>query len=272
MNSRTIVINSNCYHGFSVFDAINGAAAAGFRNIEITATRGWTEHVMASMRFEELLRIKDALAQKGMAVPAMSGHSSLASSARLADFRDNIRLAAFFGASVIVTSIGEAHPPEKEGGGESPSLVRNIKSLIPLLEELGMTLAIETHGEHGTGLKVKAVVDAVASNLVKICYDTGNVIFYGNAVGTADLEASAGSVGYLHIKDKAGAPGEWNFPALGRGCVDFPAVFDVLQRSGNPSMASVEIEFTKEGPSSLGEVNAAVAESAAYLRGLGCVL
>ena len=39
---RIIAVNSNCYHGYSIEQAIDGIAAAGFRYIELTATKGWT--------------------------------------------------------------------------------------------------------------------------------------------------------------------------------------------------------------------------------------
>ncbi len=34
-----IAVNSNCYHGYSIEEAIEGISAAGFRYIELTATR-----------------------------------------------------------------------------------------------------------------------------------------------------------------------------------------------------------------------------------------
>ena len=45
MKERIIAVNSNCYHGYSIEEAIAGIKAAGFRYIELTATKGWTEHV-----------------------------------------------------------------------------------------------------------------------------------------------------------------------------------------------------------------------------------
>ena len=35
---RTIGVNSNCYHGYSVEDALEGIAAAGFHYVELTAS------------------------------------------------------------------------------------------------------------------------------------------------------------------------------------------------------------------------------------------
>ena len=39
MKKRIIAVNSNCYHGYSIEDAIAGIKAAGFKYIELTATR-----------------------------------------------------------------------------------------------------------------------------------------------------------------------------------------------------------------------------------------
>ena len=76
----------------------------------------------------------------------------------------------------------------------------------------------------------------------------------------------------MHLKDKAGEPKEWNFPALGKGVVGFPKIFEKLERVGNACPFSIEIEFTPEGPESLEAVNRAVRDSAEYLKSLGMEL
>ena len=42
---RIIAVNSNCYHGYTIEEAVAGIRKAGFRYIELTATKSWTEHV-----------------------------------------------------------------------------------------------------------------------------------------------------------------------------------------------------------------------------------
>ena len=49
----------------------------------------------------------------------------------------------------------------------------------------------------------------------------------------------------------------------------FPEVFDLLEKTGNASPFSIEIEFTAAGPKDLAEINQAVADSAAYLKAKG---
>ncbi len=271
MKERRILVNSNCYHGYDIKRAIEGIHKLGYRNIELTATKGWTEHVFPSQSFSELLTTKKLLKRYEIAVPAMSGHCNLADPDRLEDFRENIALASFFSAETIVSSVGEAHLKDKAKGGDE-LIAENIASLIPMLKEYGLKLALETHGEHGTAARIKQITDLINSPLVGICYDTANVIFYGGVKGTKDIEAAVNEVNHIHIKDKRGAEKEWDFPALGEGYVDFPKILKVLDDNNNDSPLSIEIEFTSKGSSSAEEVDEALKKSAEYLTKLGYAL
>jgi len=270
--SRIIAMNSNTYHGYSLEEAVRGIADAGFRYIELTATKGWTEHVFPDQPMKRLFRVQDMLKDAGLNPFAMSGHTNLTDPDRFTDFCDNIRLASFFGCRYIVSSIGEAHLTDKHQAGVDET-ARCIERLVPELTARDMTLVLETHGkDHGTGAILSRIVDRVGSERVRINYDTANVIFYGRVDPVADLAECVGNVGYLHIKDKAGAPDEWNFPAPGKGDVNFDGIFDVLRRAGDESPFSVEIEFTPEGPGSLAAVDQAVRDSAAFFREKGFAL
>jgi Xylose isomerase-like TIM barrel. len=132
-----------------------------------------------------------------------------------------------------------------------------------------MVLCLETHGKHATGKQLKTIVELVDSPRVVINYDTANVIFYGNVNLEEDLESCIDRIGYIHLKDKAGAYNEWNFPAIGKGQIDFKMVVDKLEKANNNCPLSIEIEFTKEGAKDLEEVNQAVKDSYEYLKYLG---
>lgn len=271
MKNRMIIVNSNCYHGFPLKDALAGIAEAGFHNVELTATKGWTEHVFPTMSFRGLVDVKSMLKNYGLAVPAVSGHCNLMDKARLPDFVDNIHLAGFFGARYIVSSVGEAHLKDMASAGDE-ALRDNILSFLPLLKDLGITLVLETHGGHGTASRLAEIVDMTGSPSVRICYDTANAVFYGNVNGTEDVEANADLIEYVHLKDKAGGRTEWNFPALGEGWLDLPALLKALDDSGNEAPLSIEIEFTKDGAASSCEVDEAVFKSGRYLKNLGYTL
>lgn len=267
---RIIAVNSNTYHGFSLEEAIKGIQEAGFNYIELTATKGWTEHVFPTMSLRELYEIEDQLIEAGITPISLSGHTNLMDNNRLDDFIANIRLAHFFGCEFIISSIGEAHLEDKAEASDQ-KVAANIKNLIPYLEDYNLILGLENHGNHGTGKRLKDIVDLIDSERVVVNYDTANAIFYGEADLDleADLKTAVDKIGHVHLKDKAGAQAEWNFPALGKGKIDFEALFEILKENDNNSPFSIEIEFEEDGPSDLEEVNQAVKDSYDFLKEAG---
>lgn len=268
MKKRIIAVNSNCYHGYSIEDAIAGIRDAGFHYIELTATKGWTEHVFPDQSFQRLLQVQDLLVENGLIPFAMSGHTNLMDTDRIGDFVNNIRLAHFFGAKYIVSSIGEAHLADK-AVASNEVVAEHIRGLLPYLEQYDMILVLEVHGDHGTGGILRQIAALVDSPRVKVNYDTANAIFYGNVDVVQDAAGCLDAIGYVHLKDKAAGRQEWNFPALGQGYVPFPEVFQMLDDADNLSPYSIEIEFTQAGPRDLAEINQAVKDSAEYLRAQG---
>ena len=264
MLKRIIGVNSNTYHGFSIEDALTGIAAAGFSYVELTATKGWTEHVFPSHSFTELIKIKKLMEKLKLSPFALSGHCNLMDSERLNDFRMNMELAIFYGCSFNVSSAGEAHIADKIEDNNT-ILVKNLTSLLPDLEKYKMQLVLETHGNHSTATKLKPIIDKIQSPLIGINYDTANVIFYGDVLPEKDIVQCIDKVQFLHLKDKAGKSDEWNFPALGKGYINFPEIFRILDDAKNSAPFSIEIEFTQKGTHSLDEVNKAVKDSYNYL-------
>lgn len=269
--NRSIGVNSNCYHGYSLEEALEGIHGAGFRYVELTSTKGWTEHVFPNQSFSQLLKAKRRMEELSLTPVAMSGHCNLMDRERLPDFEEHIQLAHFFGCDYIVSSIGEAHLEDRATTGDE-ALAANIRRLLSLLERCDMHLVLELHGEHSTGPVMDRIVRLVDSPRVRINYDTANAIFYGGVDPTEDMKTCMNHIAYIHLKDKAGEQREWNFPALGKGTVDFPAIFGALREAGNNAPFSVEIEFTQAGPANLEEIHQAVRDSADYLRKAGFAL
>lgn len=268
MKDRIIAVNSNCYHGCSIEDAIRGIHDAGFHYIELTATKGWTEHVFPDQSFRSLLRVQDMLQEYQLIPFATSGHTNLMDEKRIGDFIDNIRLAHFFGSKYIVSSIGEAHL-ENNAVASDEVVAEHIRGFLPYLEQYDMILALEIHGDHGSGVRLKAITDRIDSDRVCINYDTANAYFYGGVDIIEDMKASMDRIGYMHLKEKAGERTEWNFPALGEGYIPFGEIFTLLDAADNLCPFSIEIEFTREGSSGTEEVNRAVRTSAEYLTAHG---
>mgnify|MGYP000985131371 CR=1 FL=1 len=265
---RIIAVNSNSYHGYSIEEAIDGIGNAGFKYIELTATKGWTEHVSPDMPLVDLFEIKEKLKGKGLTSFSMSGHCNLMDRDRLNDFISNIKLAAFFECNYIISSIGEAHLEDKAETSDE-EVAEHIKEIVPYLESYDLILGLENHGKHATGKHLKKIVDLIDSDRVVINYDTANAIFYGNVNLEEDIDSCIEKIGHIHLKDKAGEYNEWNFPAIGQGYIDFKMVLEKLEKANNNCPLSIEIEFTSGGAKDLDEINKAVKGSYNYLRNLG---
>ena len=238
--------HTNSYHGFSLEEALKGISDAGFKCVELSAVKGWTEHVRADMSEEELNDVKRLLADNGLDAVGLSGHCNLMDESRLDDFRKNIELAAKLGCKYIITSTGEAHFGEGEAKSDD-ELIKNIKSLLPLLEKYSIVLAIETHGEvYGTGTALYEITKSIGSDLVCVNFDTANCFFWGGAQPMDDIKACAGGVKYVHLKDKIGPQKAWNFPGVGNGELPLREFIEYMNGNGYEGPYSVEIEYTEE--------------------------
>jgi len=269
-----ISVSSNTYHGFSVEEALEGIASAGFKYVELTAVRGWTEHIMPDMPQSRKDEIKTMMKDLGLECIALSGHCNLMEEERLADFEKNIELAAELGCDYIVSSTGEAHFGEDESFSDD-ILVRNLRKVLEKCVQHNLTLVLELHGEHGTGQKMKDLCIAVDHKNIGINYDTANVVFFGGLYPQDDIKACYDYVKYCHLKDKSGGMKDWNFPATGKGDLKLAEFMDFLVGKGYEGPFSIEIEYEEEfcmrdkTKEDLPIVNQAAKDSFDYLRSIG---
>lgn len=257
-----LCLNSNTYHRFTLNDVLTGIKAANVPYVELSAVRGYTEHVHNHMTDKEIVDIVKSLSDIGSKCISISAHSNILDESQRDDFICSIDLAKRIGASYIV---GDAYSG-KEKLDDDKIVVDTLKSISKICEEKGIIFVVETHGGHySTGESVATLLGKVNSEYVGLNYDTANVIFYGNTMPYDDLENSLRCVKYIHLKDKLGENQEWNFPTIGDGYIDFPKIIDIIgDRKQIP--LSVEIEFTSKGPNNLQEVHDSVKKSFDYLR------
>lgn len=263
-----ICLNSNTYHGYGLTDAVRGAREAGIHFIEIAAVRGYTEHARWEMTDAEVAEVLSLLADNDIEPLGMCGHTNIMAENGREDFRKNLDLAVRLGVKYVVTGTGETHDDE-DVIEDDTELVEIVRGLAAYAAERGLKLAVETHGNnYGTGVQIKELAAKVGADNFGVNYDTANVIFYGGIQPINDLRLSADKIIGIHLKDKAGKPNDWDFPAVGTGDIDFEHVFAILAETGCVAPLSIEVEFTEAGPASVDEVHAAVATATKNTRAL----
>lgn len=263
----SIGLHSNTYHGFTLEDAVRGAAAARLHLIELSAVRGWSEHVSWEMSDADIGRVKTLLADHHVRCESLSGHANILSDGGMALLKRHAALAGRLGCAWLVTSIGEAHDDEEDITDYGP-LRKALAKLLDVCAASRVGLALEVHGKSfGTGESLTELISFDPNPALGVCYDTANCLFYGGVKPEADIPVT-GRLATCHLKDKGGKPDEWNFPVIGTGWVDFAAVFATMEKAGFSGPINIEIEFTRAGPDSIAAVDKAVKDSRDYLAAL----
>ena len=259
--NNPICLNSNSYHGFTLEEAVEGAHRAGIKLIELAGVEGWTEHVRNDYSDVQIAKVLELLKANDIQAIGMCGHTNIQSKEGQETFKKNLQLAKRLGVQYVTLSTGETHGDESVIGDDA-ELVNIIRELGQVAKDLGLEMAIETHGNnYSTGEKVSALLKKIDMPNVRLNYDTGNVVFYGAIMPYEDLDKSTGSIRGIHLKEKAGAQNEWNFPAVGRGDLDFGRILGILKKNGCTTPLSIEIEFTPAGPNGVEDVHESLAYS-----------
>jgi sugar phosphate isomerase/epimerase len=247
--------HTNSFHSYSADEALRGIAEAGYRYVELSAVPGWTEHVDVNADPAET---RARLERYGLQAVSISGHSDLTTREGLEHGLAVVRWAERFGVPIVNTAIGgHAHVEESED-----AFMANIGTLADAAQAAGLVIALEIHGDlMASGEISLPLLDRIGHPAVKVNYDTANVEHYSGARAEDDLPAVADRVANVHLKDMRGGKGDWDFPAIGEGHVDFGRVLEILGNAGYGGPYAVEIEFTGEPWPPLPEITAAMRAS-----------
>ena len=98
--------HSNSYHTYSLEEALEGIAAAGYKFVELSAVRGWTEHVPLEADAGALGAIHRMMNRLGLIPLSLSGHSDLTTKDGLKDGLKAVDLCERMGIEIMNTAIG----------------------------------------------------------------------------------------------------------------------------------------------------------------------
>jgi L-ribulose-5-phosphate 3-epimerase len=255
--------HTNSYHTYGHDEALRGIAESGYKYVELSAVPGWTEHVDLDSPPAEVRR---KLEGYGLEAVSISGHSDLTTREGLEHGLKAVRWAADYGLPIMNTAVG-GHQSADEN---EAAFLGNVGDLADAAEAAGVVVALEIHGDIMASSDVTIpLLDKIGRDSVKVNYDTANVEYYSGDLAVDDLPKIMPYLAHVHLKDTTGGKGNWNFPAVGDGTVDFGRVLSILRDSGYEGPYSVEIEFQGEPWPPLEDVDAAMRRSYEHLSGLG---
>ena len=146
-----------------------------------------------------------------------------------------------------------------------------IRDLAQTAHRNGATICMETHPPFGTNGDVAVeTIQAVESEGLRYNFDTANIYYYNQGCDAlVELKKCVDWVASVHLKETDGGYESPNFPVLGEGIVDFPAVFRILGERGFEGPYTLELEGALTAGKSLEKRHEAVTGCMAYLRGIG---
>lgn len=234
-----------CFKPYSLDEALRGLAAAGFENVEIGAVKGFIEHLDPDdLGPQAIAAARAALARHGLRAVSLSGHAQLHTGDGADRLRRVLHAAEELGASVLNTFTGDAESDE-----ERAAFVANVRAIADEAERLGVRLCIETDSNLMPTAEVGLrILDEIGRPLVGINYDPGNVVYYTGADPKTDVRHALDRLGHVHLKDKRGGEGVFDFPPLGDGELDVESLLRDLAGSGFAGPVSLEIEYDGTWP------------------------
>ena len=264
-----LAASTNTYHSYSLEEALDGIARAGFTSVELTSVPGWTEHVSRDADDAEIQRVKDLLAQYGLTAVSLSGHSDLVSDEGVAEFRKALEHRPQAGdhqdhdldrrprrhlqrqSRGSARGVPGAHRPagRRSGAGRHRHLPGDPRRSAGHRRDLQGADRGHRQAEHRHQLRPRQ-----------------RHPLRRRAAGRRISPARSTRSRTCTSRTRSAASASGTSRTVGTGEVDFPALFKVLDDAGFDGPCSIEIEFQGEPWPPLAEVDRAMAESFRYVR------
>jgi sugar phosphate isomerase/epimerase len=264
---RVVLGSTIVFAPYTIDQALEGLAEAGYHACEIGAVKGWFEHIDPdTVSDAEIDRISRKLADLGLKPVSMSGHAQLQTAEGAARFARAIDIAAALGMEIVNTYTGDATTEE-----ERDAYFANVAELCDRAARHGLKIGMETDSNMlptaEAGVKILDRIDR--PDVLGFNYDPGNVVYYTGANPLTDIAFALPRLVHFHFKDKIGGKGVFHFPPPGDGELPMTELLAILDEAGYEGPISAEVEFDERGWPDYDACRAAARRSVENLRGMG---
>jgi sugar phosphate isomerase/epimerase len=239
------------YVNFSLERALKGIARAGLRYVELGAIPGYCEHVVPDKLDKKGIKtLKDILLHFDLTPISLSGHSDLTTREGLDYLKRCLEIASKLQLTVVNTGTGQTETPKEE-----ENFFKNIEELAEYAERIKIKVGLETQNLMLTsGMKIVEVMKQINSPWVGINFDSANVVFWSGKRPENEIQEFASYVVHMHMKDKRGGKGIYDFPPVGEGEIDFSFLLNVLEDTEYDGPFILEPELCREKDKKSNEV------------------
>lgn len=242
--NNPIVVSTIAYDGYDLETILRRIAQAGAENVELayseSYTAAFTEETFSKGAAQDVL---DSLRATGLKCLCLAAHTDMSLVDSVDKFKLRIDFAKNLGADYIVSTAGPI--------ANRDQFVKNINILGDYAGEVGITICLENMGDGLPNIIDSAapavdLIKEINRESVKINYDFANLLPHlrERLRPEDDYKIALPETGYIHLKDAAKYDnGNWYFPAIGTGMVDFKAILPALMAHPEPIPLSLELSL-----------------------------
>jgi L-ribulose-5-phosphate 3-epimerase len=208
--------------------------------------------------------VQKKLTASGLTATVLRGEADLAKESSVDELAVQLETCEKLGVKYMFLS--PKHP-----GAEKEAVYERLRRAGDVAKKHGVTIVLETHPDLGTNGDVqRETMRKINHPNVRVNFDTGNITFYNQGRDAAtELKKIIDYVATVEVKDHDGRLESWNFPVLGAGVVDFPAVLRVLEEHHFRGPITMEVEGFQGVVLDQVQTEEYIEDSAAYIKSLG---
>lgn len=232
---------------FSWSDIYSMAKDIGFDGIEIRGLGKDIYAVQAQPFTEnELPQTIKKLAGLRLEIPCLSSGSCLKFTEReeesYKEIVEYIQLASKLGTPYVrILADKEPHLEEEEVNDET--ILAALHRLIPVAEEFGVTLLVETNGVYSDTARLRGLLDHIPSDAVAVLWDMHHPYRFAEESPDQTVQNLGAYIKYVHVKDSVVVDGSIQYRMMGEG--DLPIEEMMLALSSINYDGYISFEWVK---------------------------
>lgn len=239
-----ILVSTIAFDGYDLETALETMASAGVENVELAYSEAYTEPVSEeSFSKAAADRVLASLGAYGLKCICLAAHTDMSLDSSVGKFKSRIDFAKNLGADYIVSTAGPI--------ANRDQFLKNMEHIGEYGGQAGITICLENMGDGRPNIIDSAVpavelIREIDHPAVKINYDFANLLPHcqERLRPEEDYKIALTETGYFHVKDAAKYEnGNWYFPAIGSGTIDFKSILPALAAHPEPIPLSLELSL-----------------------------
>ncbi|WP_458969118.1 sugar phosphate isomerase/epimerase family protein [Pantoea sp. S-LA4] len=245
MEKMKLGVNSAMFDGHPPEVAFRTVRDAGFAYIELAYNQGYVGQLdPALFGRENAARINDLKQQYDLKMHALGCTINLAAPDAVEQFRLRVTFAQQIGARYLNACTARRD--------DRAALIDNLRRMAPIAEEAGCILCIENGGDPDYDAFALAedgfaLLEAVSHPAVAFNLDPGNMVsLCPQQDPIAEALTMLPGTRHCHLKDVMRQNGEYHFPPIGEGELNYAPLLQALAENAIPASLEIPLRMHRQ--------------------------